>query len=165
MNPMSEKDILLKSWEREIQTTLKLIKNYPLSRQDYKPHEKSRSAKELIWTFVIEEKLGISGASTGKMDFASMPGPPSSMKEVISELERVHKDFMNKIKNVPESELNQMMKFPSGPKKMMDIRRLDVLWSILMDHIHHRGQFSVYLRLVSAKVPSIYGPSADEPWE
>ena len=40
----------------------------------------------------------------------------------------------------------------------------DVLWGILMDSIHHRGQFSVYLRMAGGKVPSIYGPSADEPW-
>jgi uncharacterized damage-inducible protein DinB len=43
----------------------------------------------------------------------------------------------------------------------------DALWIELFDHIHHRGQFSVYLRLAGAKVPSIYGPTADEalqPW-
>jgi len=39
-----------------------------------------------------------------------------------------------------------------------------VLWSVLMDQVHHRGQLSVYLRLVGAKVPSIYGPTADETW-
>jgi hypothetical protein len=37
-------------------------------------------------------------------------------------------------------------------------------WFLLCDEIHHRGQFSVYLRMADAKVPSIYGPSADEPW-
>jgi uncharacterized damage-inducible protein DinB len=36
-------------------------------------------------------------------------------------------------------------------------------WFELFDHIHHRGQFSVYLRLAGARVPSIYGPTADEP--
>jgi uncharacterized damage-inducible protein DinB len=56
------------------------------------------------------------------------------------------------------------MQFPVGPKKMGDMRRIDVLWSSLMDQVHHRGQLSVYLRLVGAKVPSIYGPTADEPW-
>jgi uncharacterized damage-inducible protein DinB len=40
----------------------------------------------------------------------------------------------------------------------------DALWLELLDHIHHRGQFSVYLRVAGAKVPSIYGPTADFEW-
>jgi len=40
-----------------------------------------------------------------------------------------------------------------------------VLLSLLLDHIHHRGQFTIYSRLAGAKVPQIYGPSADEPWQ
>ena len=40
----------------------------------------------------------------------------------------------------------------------------DFLWMILCDQIHHRGQFSIYLRMADGKVPSIYGPTADEPW-
>jgi uncharacterized damage-inducible protein DinB len=40
---------------------------------------------------------------------------------------------------------------------------VDALWLELFDHIHHRGQFSVYVRLAGAKLPSIYGPTADEP--
>ncbi len=38
------------------------------------------------------------------------------------------------------------------------------LWMLLCDQIHHRGQFSIYLRMAGGKVPSIYGPTADEPW-
>jgi uncharacterized damage-inducible protein DinB len=48
---------------------------------------------------------------------------------------------------------------------MGDVRRQDFLWMMLNDMIHHRGQFSVYLRMAGGKVPSIYGPSKDEPWQ
>jgi len=41
---------------------------------------------------------------------------------------------------------------------------VDFLWFLLCDQIHHRGQLSVYLRMADGKVPSIYGPSGDEPW-
>jgi uncharacterized damage-inducible protein DinB len=54
--------------------------------------------------------------------------------------------------------------FPSGPKQMGEIRVMDFLWLMLMDSIHHRGQLSVYIRPAGGKVPSIYGPSGDEPW-
>jgi uncharacterized damage-inducible protein DinB len=46
---------------------------------------------------------------------------------------------------------------------MAPMRRGDVLWTMLMDSVRHSGQFSVYLRTVGGKLPSIYGPSADEP--
>ena len=59
-------------------------------------------------------------------------------------------------------------KLPDTARKignvMGELRRMDVLWFLLHDSIHHRGQFSIYLRMVDGKVPSIYGPSADEPW-
>jgi uncharacterized damage-inducible protein DinB len=47
---------------------------------------------------------------------------------------------------------------------MGDIPVYAFLWAMLADQIHHRGQLSVYLRMAGGKVPSIYGPSADEPW-
>src|SRR5438132_11205433 len=61
--------------------------------------------------------------------------------------------------------LDGELKFP--PKNMPpgDVRRLDFFWFLLMDMVHHRGQLSVYLRMAGGKVPSIYGPSADEPWK
>lgn len=56
------------------------------------------------------------------------------------------------------------MKFFVAPKQMGDVRIMDIFWMMVMDMVHHRGQFSVYLRMAGGKVPSIYGPSADEPW-
>jgi uncharacterized damage-inducible protein DinB len=54
--------------------------------------------------------------------------------------------------------------FLSGPRQPADFPTMHFLWFILMDAVHHRGQFSVYLRMSGAQVPSIYGPTADEPW-
>lgn len=56
------------------------------------------------------------------------------------------------------------VKFPSGPGQMADWPLPKFLWMTLCDQIHHRGQFSVYLRIAGGKVPAIHGPSADEPW-
>nr|MBI4156905.1 hypothetical protein [Candidatus Woesearchaeota archaeon] len=164
-NQMSEKETFMNNWENEFKTTLKVLKAYPESNPDFKPHKRSRSAKELAWTFVVEEKMAVMGALTGKMDFNNLPKPPRSMKEAIENYEKSHKEAIGKIKKLPEKELNKTMKFFVAPKKIGDIRKLDVLWMILMDMIHHRGQFSVYLRMAGGKVPSIYGPSADEPWD
>lgn len=159
-----EKEKFLERWEMEFLTTLKVLKAYPESRQDYKPHEITKSAKDLAWTIVGEEEVMVSGIIAGKIDFEHMQKSPATIKEVLLEYERSHKKMVQKFISMTEDDLNQTMKFFTGPKEMGDVRKMDLLWMILMDQIHHRGQFSVYLRLVGAKVPSIYGPSADEPW-
>ena len=130
---------------------------------DHKPHERSRSAKELAWVFANEEKVAFTGVFSGELKFEEIPAP-ATMKEALAIYEKAHKENVERVKKMPDAELNKMMKMHVGPKKTADFRKIDILWMFLMDMIHHRGQFSVYLRLVDAKVPSIYGPSADDPW-
>ncbi len=160
---MTEKEMYLQGWEREFQTTVKVLKAYPANKLDFKPHERSRSARELAWTFVGEEAI-VNEIVKGQIEFKEGPKPPATMKEILAVYESTHKEMVAKVKNLSEGDYNGMIKFPVGPKQMGDFRRADVLWIMLMDTIHHRGQFSVYLRMAGGKVPSIYGPSADEPW-
>jgi len=160
---MTEKEMFLQTWEREFQTTLKVMKAYPKERLDLKPSEKSRTAKDLLWTLVAEEHIA-SGATKGLIDFMNIPTAPNTLDEITAEYERMHKENVQGVKNLGEQEYNSSMQFFVGPKQPGMVRRADVLWTTLMDNVHHRGQLSVYLRLVGAKVPSIYGPTADEPW-
>ena len=156
--------MFLQSFQRESDTTLKVLKAYPADRGDYRPHERSRSAKELAWTFVLEQGL-VTGGLGGHVDFSQpMPKPPAEYKDILAAFEKGVRDTAAKISAAGDEDLNKTMPFPAGPKQMADLRRLDVLWTALMDQVHHRGQFSVYLRLAGGKVPSIYGPTADEPW-
>ena len=105
-----------------------------------------------------------SQALTGNFDFQNMPKSPATMGEVISAYERNHHELVEKVKKTSDADFNKTIKFMVAPKTMGDVRSGDTLWMMMMDTIHHRGQFSVYLRMADAKVPSIYGPSADEPW-
>jgi uncharacterized damage-inducible protein DinB len=161
---MSEKDMFITTWEREFQTTLKILKAYPTDKIDLKPSEKSKSAKDLAWTFVGEEGVIIDGVCKGKIDFMNTPKAPATIQEVISTYENSHKSNVDKVKALTEAELNSPIPWMIAPKQMGQVRRADVLWMAVMDNVHHRGQLSVYLRIAGAKVPSIYGPSADEPW-
>ncbi len=160
---MTEKEQFLGVLEREFPTTIKVLKAFPAAKADIKPHAKSRTAKDLAWTFVMEEKAS-EQALDGAIEFGKMPPPPASLQEVISTYEKAHKTFVERVKETPEAELNKTVKFFTAPKQMGDVRKMDILWLMLMDSVHHRGQLSVYLRMADAKVPSIYGPSADEPW-
>jgi len=93
-----------------------------------------------------------------------MPPKPTTWEGVVQECERGFRWLADKVRKADEAFLNTTVKVATGRKQMGDVRRLDFLWQILMDMIHHRGQFTVYSRIAGGKVPSIYGPSADEPW-
>jgi uncharacterized damage-inducible protein DinB len=79
-------------------------------------------------------------------------------------VEQAHQDFRRLIEETPEDELDDKVRFMTGPGTIGKISRMDWLWFLLHDEIHHRGQFSVYLRMADGRLPSIYGPTADEPW-
>lgn len=162
---MSEKQKFQDAWDRESATTLKLLRAFPADKIDLKPHPTCRSAKDLAWTFVFEGVAG-SQAVQGEMKFPppNMPAKPATWQDMIGEVERALKVMSDKVKKVDDAQLNTTVKFVTGPKQMSDLRRQDVLWFLLNDLIHHRGQFSVYLRMAGGKVPAIYGPSADEKW-
>jgi uncharacterized damage-inducible protein DinB len=161
---VSEKDQFIQAWEKEFQTTLKVLKAYPASHTDLRPHQKCPTAKELVWRIVGEETLFINGVLTGQFDFTGGPAAPATLQEILAVYEKNHKDLGAKLRSMPEADLNKNVKFMVAPKTPGDVRSGDILWLFLMDTIHHRGQFSIYLRMADGKVPSIYGPSGDEPW-
>jgi uncharacterized damage-inducible protein DinB len=107
-------------------------------------------------------------AIDGTLNFSGGGSPPqsapTSLPEIITAFENAVRGTKDKVAQASESDLNKPAQFPIGPKQLGDFRRMDIVWMTLQDQIHHRGQLSVYLRLVGAKVPSIYGPTADENW-
>lgn len=161
---MTEKDMFLNAWQREFGTTMKILKQLPADKANFKPAaEKTKSAKDLATVFIQE--LGVvDGVVKGKIDFGGPMPSLSSFADVLTTYEDTFKSMVPKVEGMSEADWNAMISAPVGPKQMGEVRRADMLWLMLMDSVHHRGQFSVYLRLVGAKVPSIYGPSGDEPW-
>jgi uncharacterized damage-inducible protein DinB len=161
---MTEKEMFINNWQREFGTTLKILKALPADKSEFKPAApKTRSAKELATVFIQE--LGIVDMVVkGKIDFSGQMPSFKTYDDVLKALESTQKEMLTKVKGMSETDWNASISAPVGPKQMADVRKADMLWMMLSDSIHHRGQFSIYLRLVGAKVPSIYGPSADEPW-
>jgi uncharacterized damage-inducible protein DinB len=142
----------------EFETTMKVLSAYPEDKLDMKPAEKSRSARELIETFIREEYV-CRGAMRGDLHRADPPqSMPSGLQEMLEMLNHIHNEVQETIAQAGDEQLSRIIDFYG-----FQIRAIDALWAELHDQIHHRGQFSVYLRLAGAKVPSIYGPTADEP--
>lgn len=161
---ITEKEQFITTWDREFQTTLKLLRNFPDGKETFKPADKSRTARELAWIFVMEEGVA-EAASKGTLE-AKMPPPPPAVpvSEITKIYEDSHRENLGRLKAMSDEAFGRMTKFPVGPGQMGDMPTSQVFWIMLMDAVHHRGQLSVYLRMVGAKVPSIYGPSLDEPW-
>jgi uncharacterized damage-inducible protein DinB len=161
------KQQFLASYEREQATTMRVLRAYPTDKLDLRPHPKCKTARELAWMFVLERGLGTrvmnNEFATGGPSGAPPP-PPESWQDILAALEKAHKDFADLVASIPDDRMFDPVKFFTAPKTLDDIPGLEFLWFLLGDQIHHRGQFSIYLRMADAKVPSIYGPSADEKW-
>lgn len=162
---MTEKEMFLNTWEREFPVTVKVLKSYPAGKEDMKPHERSKTAVQLAWNFVMEEKVFVEGVMIGKFDFANAPKPPATLAEVASLYEENHAALVAKVQGMSDADLEGIVQFFVAPKTPGNVRKMDILWMMIMDMVHHRGQFSIYLRMAGGKVPSIYGPTADEPWQ
>jgi uncharacterized damage-inducible protein DinB len=156
--------VFLDVFERECQTTIKVLRAYPEEKGELRPHPKSKTARELSFIFALEQGLML-GVLSDSLDFSGRtPDVPPTIARCIDAFEDGRRNVIAAVKALPESKVSGTVKFMVGPKQMGDIPTMDFLWFIVFDQIHHRGQFSVYLRMADAKVPSIYGPTADEPW-
>lgn len=164
MPTMTEKDQFVATLERESHTTLQVMKAFPAGRMDFKPAEKSSDAAKLMWTFVLE--LGaMQGALDGAIDFSKLAAPhPASHADIVAVYEAEVAKALARVRAATDAELARMITIPVGPKQMGEVPAQAFAWMMLMDSVHHRGQLSVYIRMVGAKLPSIYGPTADEPW-
>ena len=153
---MNERSLFTKFWVKESTTTRKVLARIP-EGSDYRPDPKSRTAHEIAWQIVCEEKMLIDAIESGKAEWAPPP-MPDSMRDVLAEYERQSADVLRRWDALQQSRWDGSLEFfgserPASP----------MAWSFLFDIVHHRGQISTYLRPMGSKVPQIYGPSGDEP--
>ena len=154
------KEQILNFRKLEFATTLKVLRAYPEDKLDMRPADKSRTAGELVEIFIREEYV-CRGAMRGDLHQADSPqSMPHTLQGKLEMFNQIHNEVQETIAQASDAQMNKVIDFYG-----YQIRAIDALWAELHDQIHHRGQFSVYLRLAGAKVPSIYGPTADEPME
>ncbi len=153
---MDEKALFTKFWTQESETTRNVLARIPDSSA-YRPDPRSRTAQEIAWQIVCEEKMLIEALESGKAEWAPPP-MPDSMRDVLAEYERQSAEVLRRWDALPQSKWDGSLQFfgserPASP----------MAWSFLFDIVHHRGQITTYLRPMGSTVPQIYGPSADEP--
>lgn len=161
------KQVFLETYDREHETTMRVLRAYPADQLDLRPHPKSNSARQLAWTFALERGLGTmvwNDAFASGVPSGEAPPPPENWNDLLAGIETAHREFRALIASASDEQLAENVHFFTAPKTMGALTRMNWIWFLLHDEIHHRGQFSVYLRMAGGKVPSIYGPTADEPW-
>jgi len=160
------KQTFLDTYDREHAITMKVLRAYPEDRLDLRPHPRCRTARELGWVFVLERGLGemVFNNDFPEKATGDTPEPPDSWQQALRMLEESSARFRTMIADTPPEELDQKVRFFTAPKTLGEMKRIDWVWFLLHDEIHHRGQFSIYLRMADGRVPSIYGPTADEEW-
>src|SRR5438270_13991769 len=98
---MSERKAFLDAWERETGTTLKVLRAYPGAKEDMKPHDTCRSAKELAWTFAVE---GVAGAAAVQGEFKfpppNMPKMPANWPGTLGEAEPAVKKLADEVRRM-----------------------------------------------------------------
>ncbi|MCG3194278.1 MAG: DinB family protein [Thermoanaerobaculia bacterium] len=159
-------DPLMMEFDREASTTRKCLERVPTEKLGWKPHEKSMSLGQLAWHLATLPHWVANSILADGYDFKSAPKQPSEPAEA----EVIVKTFLEGVNGAKAAmvELDDdralgTWTLSAGEKVLMSVPRLAFVRMILLNHsYHHRGQLSVYLRLLDIPLPSIYGPTADE---
>jgi len=162
---MSATAAMLQEFEQEAATTRRVLERVPSDKLAWKPHAKSMSLGTLAMHIATGPGFLTDWATQESTTFTG--GSESDAKST-SDILAAHDAGAAKAKSnisaIGDANLGKMWEFktPDG-KTVMTMPKAALLRTLALNHIyHHRGQLSVYLRLLDVPVPSIYGPSADE---
>jgi uncharacterized damage-inducible protein DinB len=153
---MEEKALFVGFWTAESKTTRAVLSRIP-EDSAYKPDPKSRTAHEIAWQIVTEEKMLIDAMEAGTATFDNAP-VPTTMAEVLATYDAQNASMATRWAALPAERWSGTMDF-FGTQRPASV----MAWGFLFDIIHHRGQITTYLRPMGSTVPQVYGPTADEP--
>jgi uncharacterized damage-inducible protein DinB len=148
-------------FEAEKPTFLKVMRAVPPDQNTYTPHPRSTNAGDLLWLLAAELEDACTLIDSGKVNYVYRPAP--SVSESIAAYEKHATELEARLANLDDAKWDSKAAMLMDGKPMWEATLGDMLFGFLHDAIHHRGQLSSYLRPMGAKVPSIYGPSGDDP--
>lgn len=166
MNPEQAKgmaEFFLSVIDEEILTTQKVIRGIPEEGRDYKPDEKSRSALELARHLAVADLFfleAVAAGGFGEFD-AGAENAITSMAASAAAFDEKWPAVLDKVRTLSGEHLAKVIPFFGA----LEFPTVVYLSFLIRHHVHHRGQLAAYSRPAGGKVPSIYGGSADEPWQ
>ena len=158
---MTVREFYLERVKQERPAFKNVAKAIPAGGLDYKPHDRSPSTGQLLWTLSAEAAAAVELMEKGRFEWKATPHPP--LDDMLQLFERSYEEILRRVPDLDDTAWERKVQLVFGGKVVMEPPLGEFLWFLLFDAIHHRGQLSSYLRPMGAKVPAIYGPSADDP--
>jgi len=152
--------------KQEAVSTKKMLERIPNDKFDWKPHEKSRTLGQLASHIADLPGFLNSVLTMDELDFAKGDYKPYETKtpeELMNLFKEKLDEVLQTLQNTSDEKMQANFTLRSGDNVIATLPRIIAVRSMALNHIiHHRGQLSVYLRLLNIPVPGMYGPSADE---
>jgi len=164
---MAAVDSILEELTREAATTRRALERVPTEKLAWKPHEKSKTAGQLAWHIAtIPHRMATFAQGGDEVDVTTTMKPPpmpETTAGIVEAFERQIAEAKAMLSKLDDSSLARIFTMRRGEVKMFSGPKSAFLRTVLLNHLyHHRGQLSVYLRLLNVPVPPVYGPTADE---
>jgi uncharacterized damage-inducible protein DinB len=161
---MSIADTLLPEFDQEMQTTRKVIERVPGDKGTWKPHPKSFSLGHLSQLVAGMPGWITNAVTETALDLAKYPGYSYEKTEtLLKSFDKNVNEARKAIAAARDSDFKVNWSLKHGDRVIFTLARGPVVRQTINHLVHHRGQLTVYLRLLDVPVPSIYGPTADEP--
>jgi len=158
---MTNREFHLQCRKNETNAFHRVLNAMPHDKWQYTPHEKSQPADKIVWTLVGETYALIDLIDKGEFTFGAPP--QKSPAHLVEEFGKAWDTLVAKIEAMDEAAWNKTGRFVLNGQVRMEMPTSGFIWLFFFDAIHHRGQLSTYIRPMGGKVPSIYGPSGDDP--
>lgn len=160
-------EVLLAELEREAVRTRRAVEAVPLGKDDWKPHDKSMPLARLAGLVATMPSWVTLIITQDELNLTPPPGQGQYQQPATHELAKVLAGHVEKARETLRGTTDEFLlttnwRLRAGGQIVLDQPRYEVLRDTLLHLAHHRGQLTVYLRLLGQKVPAIYGPSADD---
>jgi uncharacterized damage-inducible protein DinB len=156
---------LIPEFEKETALTRKALARVPDDRPDWKPHPKSFSLAHLAQLVATMPSWITSMLTQPALDLAKSPGYRNqSTASLLAQFDAMTAEAIDALRGASDEDMAATWTLRHGDRTLYSAIRRDVVRETINHMIHHRAQLTVYLRLLDVPVPSMYGPTADEPW-
>lgn len=161
---MSIADMLLPEFDQEMATTRRVIERVPTDKGKFKPHPKSFALAHLTQLVAGMPGWITNAVTQTSLDLGGYPGYSyEKTEDLVKSFDKNVKEARQAIAAAKDSDFNVNWSLKRGDQVFFTAPRAVIVRQTINHLVHHRGQLTVYLRLIDVAVPSIYGPTADEP--
>ena len=158
-------DTFVPEFDQEMATTRRALERVPTEKGEWKPHPKSFALGHLAQLIAGMPGWILTMTTSTELDLAKGAGYSFEPTEaLIARFDKLVAEARAALVAAKESDFDVPWSLKMAERVLLTMPRGANIRSTLNHLIHHRGQLSVYLRLVDVPVPSMYGPTADEPW-